>query len=484
MSDTSGHGSQKSYELEELKLYPLSGNSYASPKDISEIYTSIRIYESIYMPFMTAQIDVVDSGSNMISSLPIHGYEKVTIKLKTLFSDKTTYSYTFYVYKISNRLVQNNTQTYTMHLCTAESFINEGVRVGIAIKGKAEAGVEKILKEYLKVTTKEYDYEASKYNQQINCMMKRPYEVIGMYSNRTISSKAKTSSEATATSDSGTDVGQNSEKVTQGSGTAGYLFFETYDKFVFKSIDTLMALRTSSSGGFTGTDPVATYSYSLANTTSLDDQYRILNYSYASDLDLAHKLRFGTLSSVICFFDINTGKYSEQLYSLPDTYKKMGHIGSASGIPEIHKNLSKYPTRMMSKVVNDEAWFDGVDEPARPSDGTTGTVSGGGQFLDWQKEYMSQSIARKKLLESQKLNVIVPGNLGIRAGSKINIIIPKMTYDNDETKKEDPVDRIHSGAYLIGSICYSFNRSPVESTCIIEAVRDSYGMIGNSVPNT
>lgn len=487
-NEITGHGSQKSYELEELKLYPLSGSSYAAPLDIKEIYTGIRIYESVYMPFMTAQIDVVDSGKNMISSLPIHGYEKVTFKLKTLFTDSKTYSYTFYVYKITNRIVNNNSQVYTIHLCTAESFINEGVRVGIAIKGKAEAAVEKIMKDYLKVTTKRFDFETSKYNQQINGMMKRPYELIGMYANRAIPNAAKTSTSGSGTADSGTDIGQNPEKVLRGSGTAGYLFFETYDKFIFKSIDTLLSLRASASGsasGFKGDDPVATYSYSLANSkSSNDDQYRILNYSYLSDLDLAHKLRFGTLSSVICFFDINTGKYSEQIYKLPDTYSKMGHIGSASGIPEIHKELAKYPTRIMSKVVNDEAWFTGTDEPARPSDGSSTSTSGGGQFLDWQKEYMSQTLTRKKLLESQKLSVIVPGNLTIRAGSKINIMIPKMTYDNDEQKQADPIDRIHSGAYLVGSVCYNFSRNPFESTCIIEAMRDSYGMTGNSVPNT
>jgi hypothetical protein len=138
----------------------------------------------------------------------------------------------------------------------------------------------------------------------------------------------------------------------------------------------------------------------------------------------------------------------------------------------------------MSKVVNDEAWFTGTDEPARPSDGSSTSTSGGGQFLDWQKEYMSQTLTRKKLLESQKLSVIVPGNLTIRAGSKINIMIPKMTYDNDEQKQADPIDRIHSGAYLVGSVCYNFSRNPFESTCIIEAMRDSYGMTGNSVPNT
>jgi len=37
-NETSGHGSQKSYELEELKLYPLSGSSYAAPLDIKEKY--------------------------------------------------------------------------------------------------------------------------------------------------------------------------------------------------------------------------------------------------------------------------------------------------------------------------------------------------------------------------------------------------------------------------------------------------------------
>ena len=48
---------------------------------------------------------------------------------------------------------------------------------------------------------------------------------------------------------------------------------------------------------------------------------------------MMQKIRKGVYSSIVCYFNINTGKYEEYVYSLKDTWNDMVHLGSQTKLP-------------------------------------------------------------------------------------------------------------------------------------------------------
>lgn len=248
-------------------------------------------------------------------------------------------------------------------------------------------------------------------------------------------------------------------------GTAGYFFYENRDGYFFKSVDSLC-----SSDKFNGQKPVATYIQENANVGGSPDR-KILDIDFNNEIDIMSKLRMGAYSSLICFYNYSTGAYEEYVYSLAKEYENMGHMGSQKGLPYGQKELSKYPTRIMSVLLDHETWFDG-EETASPEerDGANGKTTG---YPDFQKYYISQSISRYHSLENQKVNLTVTGNPALKIGDKIEILIPNQIPTSK--RAQALYDSEHSGTYLISEVNHAFSPKDQKCTTYLTLIRDSYG---------
>jgi len=159
------------------------------------------------------------------------------------------------------------------------------------------------------------------------------------------------------------------------------------------------------------------------------------------------------------------------LYKVEDTYAQMAHLGSATKLPAGAKELSKYPTRIMTQMINNEMFHDNKDTP-----GSTGAA-----YKDSYKYAIAQSNARYKLASNQQINITIPPNLTIRAGDKLELLFPNMTSEN--ARQTQPYDEETSGNYLIRDIGYHFTvkgPQPFTATTNITLVRDSMGRKGNA----
>ena len=166
------------------------------------------------------------------------------------------------------------------------------------------------------------------------------------------------------------------------------------------------------------------------------------------------------------FFDVNSCEYEENIYKIEDTYAQMSHLGSATKIPKGQKDLAGYATRVMTQMINNEMFHD--DPKTSGKDSAT--------YKDVYKYSIAQSNARYKLATNQQLNIVVPPNLTIRAGDKLELLFPNMTSDED--RKTNPYDEEHSGNYLIKNIGYNFimrGAQPLTGTTNITLIRDSFG---------
>ena len=456
-----------SFKIKSILIYQVESDKSF---DITDLAIKFDYFENIHYPTVSARLMLVDSVENLIASLPIQGFEKVEITLE--MGNKETYEYSFRVYKIDNRFGADRFQTYSLGLISTEALLNEGIRVAKTLRGKPDSIVQEILQSYLK-TEKEITVDKSVYNMVFQPGKKSPFSIISAIKTKavpegtSVKSKGKSS---TAKSNGGgggaSDVAATDKADYQSAGgTAGYFFYENRDGYFFKSVDSLC-----STDKFNGEKPVATYIQENANVGGSPDR-KILDIDFNNEIDIMSKLRMGAYSSLICFYNYSTGAYEEYVYSLAKEYENMGHMGSQKGLPYGQKELSKYPTRIMSVLLDHETWFDG-EETASPEerDGANGKTSG---YPDFQKYYISQSISRYHSLENQKVNLTVTGNPALKIGDKIEILIPNQIPTSKRT--QDLYDSEHSGTYLISEVNHAFSPKDQKCTTYLTVIRDSYG---------
>ncbi len=448
------------------KKYPLTGSKPAAQIE------SIRIYEGIDMPTIAAELTLIDTATNLIATAPIVGTEKVVMKIVVPAISKTEYKYEFVIYGIRSRIVSKNAQQYILDLFTLEALKNEVLRIGKKIEGTADVIVKDILTNYLEANSKikSSNFETCQYKIKEIPSMKRPFDMIASLLPECVSSSATPQQQAAASRTSGTttsgslksDVPDTTKVI---SGTAGYMFFETYDGYVFKSIDKLVS------------DPEKhrEYAYSIAQTEESkteNNTYKILNYSFGSQENILQKMRFGVYASTIAFFNPSTLEYEEYKFSLEKEYQQMRHLGTDEKIPDQIKNFSQYPSRVMLQFYDHETFHSGIGV-ADPSQTSGGQAT---PYPDFKKQWMAQSISRSMIIKNQILNITIPLNLELRAGDKLKVKLPNQSLSSEREK--ELYDKANSGVYLISKISYEVLRDAnvgLVAVSNVELIRDNLG---------
>jgi len=453
----------RQFQVESILLVPIQGKTL----DITQLVLEFSIYESINNPYVLGEIIVEDTSVNLLANLPIQGRETVIIKAKTPTFSDTTYEYELSVSGIDARVISGRQQVYKLNLMSYIGMVNEGVRIAGILKGTGDKVVQDILTNVLK-TEKTLSSEPAKFEQKWLPSLKRPFDFIYQLAPITISGQAKESiggtSEERATSDGEGVSSLKTDNLPKMSGSAGYVFFETHDGYVFKSLDML-----ADDGEKFGGDKVKyTYNYGYVNTEGKagTEHLNILDYTFSDELNMLKQLREGLYSTMCIFFDVNSMYYEENIFKMTDTFDQMAHLGSQDKIPEGQKILSEHSTRVMAQMINNEMFHD-TPETSGKDDAA---------YKDYNRYAIAQSNARYKLASNQELNITVPPNLTIRAGDKLELLFPNMTTDED--RKTNPYDEEHSGNYLIKNIGYNFTMrgaQPKTGTTNITLIRDSFG---------
>ena len=463
------HPSQITLESATIK----KGNK-KEPLDSSMI-GNISYKEGIYYPLIAANIAISDS-MNFINEYPIEGGETIELKIKHSFSDDPV-EYEFVVNKIANRIYAGKVQSYVIQCCSPELLLNECVRMNVPITGTADNIVKDLVANYVKSDKKIFS-EPSKFEIKMLSNNRRPFDIIANIMNKSVPIEAEYS-------DSGNSDSEPDNETEKIRGTAGFYFWETRRGFNFFSADALCDTPEEDNDGvvkrrFAAEELQSTshgpYKEDIANKGDGQDTRSIIkSFKFETETDVMGSLRRGKYSSFLVFFNHSTGQYEEYTYKIRSSYNNMAHLGGQSNIdliPVNQKELSEKPSRLMSKILDDETWFN-EPEPANIDENTTGNST---RFADWSKYYTAQSIARKKLLENQKAKVLIPGNPEICAGDKVFILLQMKAAD--AYKKTNPYDTEASGTYLVSEVShdYEFYRGTTGiCNTTLRLIRDSYG---------
>ena len=463
-------------------LFPHKGKEIP----FTPLVLSFNYGEDVTAPFVSAELEIIDTASLLNgsgSNPPIKGGEKVQIDVQCI-NETDAFSYQFVIWQITNRYVKQNKQYYTMSLISGEALQNELTRVPRNMSGNPQDIMGTLLQKDLG-TNKPIYSEKSLFDIQLLGNMRRPFDIIGDIAVKCVSSKGDYGQGNKPAS--GTAPKTTAKKIK---GSGGFFFWETFRGYNFFAVDSVCAdgksklnsEKLDEARSKWGVETWGPYVEMQGNVEgSGDTRFNILQAQFFSEINMMESLRKGKYSSLITFFNTSTGQYEEYVYSLKDAYDNMAHLGGQESldlIPLESKELSEYPTRIMSMLIDHETWYNepGVASP-EPSDKSDKPT----KFADWSKYYMAQSLARYQILKNQICSIVIPGNPRICAGDRIDIRL--MSKLPKEEASKDPYDKESSGIYLIKAVSHDYDGIKGTNgrfSTTLTLIRDSFGMKGDA----
>ena len=422
------------------------------PLEIGELVFGFTYYEDITKPFISANLNINDSGSNLIGSGsgPITGGELVEIDVEG--PDNKDYSYTFKVYRVGDRINSGKIQNYNLGLISAEALDDPQTRIKKTLSGRPDEIVRQVLNEEGLNTAKQYIADPCDNYKTIIPKNLTPFAIC-----------AKLQDQSIPTGAGGKGDGEGAETVDgkYSEGTAGFFFFENFNGYNFRSIDSLMDLKGKMGLNNAGQDSTVK---TFQDSAGLELDTTLLDVHFTSEINLMQGLRTGAYALRCQYYNFSTGDYDESTYSAAKSWSKLAHLGSQDGLTPGQQSLAKRPTRIVSAILDDESYYSGQDAAADDL-----------AFKDRTPETLPQAISRNYLLNTQGLRVVVPGNLQLVVGNVVRVNLQNMSTQSD--REIESVDQEHSGFYLVTALSRSYSTIDKRVTTMLSLKRDSYGIL-------
>ena len=420
------------FALREVNLYSHSGQKL----DIKNLVLEINLYESILSSNLQATLTIEDVGQNLITHFPIFGEERIQIIIS---SDGKYYDLNYYIYKIDGRSMKEKDQVYVISCVSIEALRNENFKCCERIDGRK---AEEIIPDFLGrdgFSTKSLDADTTVFPFNMYVTNWRPFDFFNWLSTRSVPDYKKDS--------------------------IGFLFYETFDGYKFKSIDKLIDEPVYPS-------PKVKYKYFQGNTKGVgldtDDKYRVMNYNLPKAFNLYDDLRRGAFAHACIYLDVNRGTYRSFRTTVDDFWDSSSHLEDAKPYQSRGSaQLLDRPSRFIYRPSTISTWGDWeeMDDTEKNN-------------IDDMNKLFEKAFYRYYFLEYIHIDIAVPGDLRNRVGNVIDISIP----DPRKSKSNRVVeDKRVSGKYLVSSIKHTIlNRSELRTNITLS--RDTYK--GDSINNT
>jgi hypothetical protein len=420
--------------------------------DIASGVVNFTYYENLFSPTLTAKAIVVNSGNtvkgddgkqkSLYNGLPLRGGERVSVKIagnSKINKDGLDFSETpekyFHVSSITNVMVDSGKEILTLNLVSREALTNQTARVGkkFPTTQRISDSVKDIIENYLS-TDKINDIDETQNPYGFIGNMKKPYTIITWLASKSIAY-----------------LGDGEDS------TAGFLFYETSNGLNFKSIDNLIKQEPFQE----------TYIFNpgIINKDDPKKDFSILQYGIDRNQDLLGKLERGAYSSMRYYINpVTFGLSPDIVFNSKKYIDKTSNLGSKKiTLPKINddsdKTLGDLPSRIfvgmldvgtVEKDASEEGWNDPAKRNADPA------------------KIHSQSMMRYNQLMTQVVEVTIPLNLALNAGSVIRCEFPSL-----ETSERKEADIDTSGLYMIKELAHYFDSNGSYSK--LKLVRDSFG---------
>ena len=398
----------KNFSLNQCALFPAEVNSVLEAEfPMTAGVQSINYYESILSPSISVQVKILDVDGTLTSK-GVYGGEKLAIRM---VASKESELEDFVITPEKHELILNSIkditsgvkqQTATLEFVSKDLIKNEAAKINKRYVGNITDSVKDILTKDPKgiQTTKSIDDVDRAVNN---------FAFVGNQHNAF-------------------DIIQRLQPKAGGSGyddkkksDYGFLFFETFDGYHFRSIRSLF-------------EPEPEFEYTKSEISTSDD-FVIDNYNFSSGNDVVLNLKSGLYNNETTFVELDKTKITKVKFNMTEA------ADLTLKPPKVPVNIEGKPSRIMLRVADT-----GVHQKK------------GSKLEDVQPftdlaVYQNKSYARFALLNSQSLNVTVGLNPELRAGQTIQVRFPD---SESKTGLGDENSKDISGKYLISHLRHEF----------------------------
>lgn len=406
--------------------------------------------ESIYEPFMTARVTVLDANGNLENAFngcglrqycpievvlvdPAAGTDTPRIRNgEEIDAFEFTGDNCFYVTRVVNQLVKGKKQTYQIEMLSKNAILC----IADIVSRKWPSGENQHNIEWNKII-QDLLLEEMKVKKELNVTddkteMVTVYPANNYYPLKIINdacSKAipliKSGGEVSSAKDDNAPL----EK-TQLKKYVGYTFYETYDKINYVSLDGLMNIGYSN----TVVDDSHTFVSQPTNksdTTPAQERQTILKYTFNEEENtsdsISNALSGKTGSKTINYFDLGTRKFKKVIEQYPkEECEMLPFEGSFRN--NVYKITSTYSTEFFNTC--DKTVLDKVQQ-----NDTITTLNYSASLED---------------IKDKTSTVRLPGNLALSVGDKIFLGFMKVQPDRDGNEFSDK----YSGIYVITELAH------------------------------
>ena len=404
------------YFIKECKLIPTEGSSLKQEFEISAGNPTISYYESIKSPSISLSLSFLDVDQ-LISREGITGGEYLSLRIvKEGYEDFEIKpdKHFLMLNAVRDVTTSSSKQASTLEFVSVEAIINETARVNKRFTGNVTQTVTKLLKEKKGIeTSKNIDSDRASNSYSFVGNLKRPFDTIQWLCSKTQSSKDG----------------------------YGFLFFETLDGYMFRSIESLLKET-----------PIEFKKKEKAEDSYESDDFRIIEDRLNQTNDIGLNCRMGMYANKTIYINLDNASQKNVDFKIEDLNLKKS--------PKLPNGLEKFPTRLMLRVLD------------------KGALQKGSKKDQIQKEnelaiYQSKSYARANLIFSQSMSITIPFRPDLRAGKMLELRFPlRKSGDQQSTMYGKDSDDDVSGKYLISELKHTIGNN--ESTTQLKLIRDVF----------
>jgi len=439
--------------ITQFELFQANGENSI---DISDSAVEIKYFENLLSNTKTLSIVVVETGNTeggeankkgVLDGLPVRGGEKALLVMEDMQPKKNKLEFkdenAWYVNRVRNASPDTQKDVYAIDFSSKEFFSNEQNRVCKRYDGKVSDTIKKLLTEDTAngmgiKTERDLIIDDTLTNYNFIGNDKKPFYICTWLASKSIP-----------------------ETAGEFGGAAGYVFYENYDGFHFRSIDALFDQEPKKKYIYQGQPGIP---------GGYDDE--IISYNINKDIDLQNNLMSGTYSNRSIFFDFYACDYQIRDFSVDDDLSTPGSGSSkdklvSAGVDpidsvadEFRKPISRYMNHILDvgtlpsgKNILEQLKF-WKDDPYKPTYDVANT--------------MVQSIMRYNQLYSIQIDIMIPGDFSLRAGDLVYCDFPELT-----TERSAQVNDQSGGIYMIASLCHRLTSRDTYTSLTL--VRDSFG---------
>ena len=432
-------------DIGEITLITLDGRE----TDIQLHVVEFNLYEDIYKSGLHGSLLIVDA-LNLSQNLGLTGDEYLRVKVTTPSMDDYAIYKLFKVYSITDRIMLSDTgkQSYIMHFCSAELFLDAISPTYRTYKGRVDQIVSEI------------------YTNKISIPR------TGKGENSKLVVLGQTKNDIKFTSPGWTPFKcinwLASKSIGQGKSN-NFVFFETNKKFVFANIEDIFKTVKSNGSWY------QEYHYAPQNISRPPDK---VTDNYVKDIDWEYKkvaemkvvetynalknIQTGHLANRLYTFDVINKSRQVWDYDYVDNYGGITHLDDIKGearppfstATAASGNLRNYAS--YNQVYMQHSYlYDGINDNAG----------------DRIAEILPAQTSARTALTNFKIEITVPGRTDIEAGVVVNFHYPDASPRESADAAQERDDDLYSGFYLVTAVRHKITH--IRHMMILELVKDS-----------